>query len=50
MLENDEKRLREELYLLEKEKCMYMNEYKRMRDEEFSKYNGIHSKKKYSVL
>ena len=35
---------------LEKEKCTYLNEFKRMRDEEFSKYCGIHSKKKYSVL
>jgi tousled-like kinase len=50
MLENEERRLREELQLLEKEKSSYTNEYKRIRDEESSKYNGIHSKKKYSVL
>ena len=36
--------------MLEKEKCTYMGEYKRMRDEESSKYCGIHSKKRYSVL
>ncbi len=50
MLENEERRVREELQLLEKEKCYYLNEFKRMRDEESSKYNGIHSKKKYTVL
>lgn len=36
--------------MLEKEKCHYLNEYKRTRDEESSKYCGIHSKKKYAVL
>jgi tousled-like kinase len=50
MLENEERRVREELQLLDKEKCFYLNEFKRMRDEESSKYNGIHSKKKYTVL
>ena len=35
---------------MDKEKCNYMTEFKRIRDEEFSKYCGIHSKKKYSVL
>ena len=35
---------------MDKEKCFYLNEFKRMRDEESSKYNGIHSKKKYTVL
>lgn len=50
LLENEEKRVREELQLLDKEKCMYLNEFKRMRDEEHSKYCGINSKKKYTVL
>jgi tousled-like kinase len=50
MLENEEKRVKDELIILDKEKCLYLNEFKRMRDEEFSKYCGIHSKKKYSVL
>lgn len=50
MLENEEKRVKEELQLLEKEKCLYLNEFKRMRDEESSTYCGIHSKKKYIVL
>lgn len=36
--------------MLEKEKCFYLNEFKRMRDEESSKYCGVHSKKKYSIL
>jgi hypothetical protein len=36
MLENEEKRLREELHSLEKEKVKYMHEYKRLRDEESS--------------
>ena len=50
MLENDEKRLRDELQLLEKEKTSYMSEFKRLREEESSKYSGIHSKKRYAVL
>jgi tousled-like kinase len=50
MLENEERRAREEIQLLDKEKCFYLNEFKRIRDEESSKYNGIHSKKKYTVL
>jgi hypothetical protein len=41
MLENEEKRLREEEIMLEKEKQVYLNEFTRMRDEEFSKYCGI---------
>ena len=36
--------------MLEKEKCHYLNEFKRMRDEEFSKYCGIHSRKKNTIL
>lgn len=44
MYENEERRLREELHLLEKEKVLYMQEFKRMRDEEFSKYCGVNSK------
>jgi hypothetical protein len=44
MYENEEQRLREELHLLEKEKILYMQEFKRMRDEEFSKYCGVNSK------
>lgn len=50
LLENEEKRVRDELMMLEKEKSTYMHEFKRVRDEESSKYNGIHSKKKYSCL
>lgn len=41
MLENEEKRLRDEMHILEKEKCTYLSEFKRTRDEEFSKYCGI---------
>lgn len=36
--------------MLDKEKQNYLNEFKRMRDEESSKYCGINSKKKFSVL
>lgn len=48
--ENEERRLREELHGLEKEKVLYMQEFKRMRDEECSKYCGINSKNQYTVL
>jgi hypothetical protein len=41
MFENEERRLREELHILDKEKIQYMQEFKRMRDEESSKYCGI---------
>ena len=41
MFENEERRLREEVQLLDKEKIQYMQEFKRMRDEESSKYCGI---------
>jgi hypothetical protein len=44
MYENEERRLKEELHVLEKEKILYMQEFKRIRDEEFSKYCGITSK------
>ena len=44
MFENEERRLREELQVLDKEKIQYMQEFKRMRDEEFSKYCGVSSK------
>jgi tousled-like kinase len=50
LLENEERRAREELQVVEKEKSTYLHEFKRMRDEESSKYNGLQSKKKYSVL
>ena len=36
--------------MLDKEKVKYLSEFKRMRDEENSKYFHTHSKKKYSVL
>ena len=49
-MENEEKRVKEELMMLEKEKSTYLAEFKRMRDEESSKYGGIHSKKRFSVL
>ena len=42
--------MREELHLLEKEKVYYLQEFKRMRDEEFSKYCGINSKNQFTVL
>ena len=50
MFENEERRLRDELFLLDKEKVHYMQEYKRMRDEEISKYCGIASKGQFTVL
>lgn len=50
LLENEERRIREELQVLEKEKSHYLHEFKRVRDEESSKYNGLSSKKRYSVL
>jgi len=50
IFENEERRLREELQLLDKEKILYMQEFKRMRDEEHSKYCGIHSKNQFTVL
>jgi len=45
MFENEERRLREEQQILEKEKVVFMQEYKRMRDEEVSKYCGSHSRR-----
>jgi tousled-like kinase len=36
--------------ILEKEKVYYLQEFKRMRDEEFSKYCGINSKNQFTVL
>ncbi len=42
--------MKEELHLLEKEKIYYLQEFKRMRDEEFSKYCGINSKNMFTVL
>jgi len=50
MFENEERRLREELHLLDKEKTIYMQEFKRLRDEEFSKYCGINRKEQFTVL
>jgi len=50
MYENEERRLREELTLLDKEKTLYMQEFKRLRDEEFSKYCGVNAKNKFTVL
>ena len=34
LFENEERRIREQLYMLEKEKCHYLLEFKRIRDEE----------------
>lgn len=34
LFENEERRIREQLYMLEKEKCQYLLEFKRTRDEE----------------
>ena len=50
MFENEEKRLKEQLYMLEKEKCAYLLEYKRVRDEESSKFCGVHRSKSYTIL
>lgn len=36
--------------MLEKEKCQYLLEFKRIRDEEQSKYCGIHRNKTFTVL
>jgi len=36
--------------MLEKEKSAYLIEYKRIRDEEQSKYCGIHRQKTFTVL
>ena len=50
IFDNEERRLKEEHHLLEKEKVYYLQEFKRMRDEEFSKYCGINSKNQFTVL
>ena len=50
LFDNEEKRIKEQLYMLEKEKCTYLVEYKRIRDEEQSKYCGIHRSKTFTVL
>lgn len=50
LFENEERRIREQLYMLEKEKCHYLLEFKRIRDEEQSKYCGIHRSKTFTVL
>jgi hypothetical protein len=42
--------LREEFQLLEKEKVYYLQEFKKMCDEEFLKYCGINTKNQYTVL
>ena len=50
MYENEEKRLREEMSQLDKEKVQFIQEFKRIRDEEASKYCGINSKGSFTVL
>jgi len=50
LFENEEKRIREQLQMLEKEKSTYLIEFKRIRDEEQSKYCGIHRSKTFTVL
>lgn len=50
MFENEEKRIREHLYMLEKEKCQYLLEFKRVREEEQSKFCGIHRNKQFKLL
>lgn len=50
LFENEEKRIKEQLYMLEKEKSAYWIEYKRIRDEEQSKYCGVHRAKTFTVL
>ena len=34
LFDNEEKKIKEQLYMLEKEKCSYLVEFKRIRDEE----------------
>lgn len=50
LFENEEKKIKEQLIMLEKEKSTYLIEYKRVRDEEQSKYCGIHRAKKFTCL
>ena len=50
LFDNEEKKIKEQLYMLEKEKCSYLVEFKRIRDEEQSKYCGIHRSKTFTVL
>jgi len=50
IFENEERRFREELHMLDKEKVQYIQEFKRIRDEEASKYCGIQSKGQFTVL
>ena len=50
LFENEERRIKEQLQMLEKEKSSYLIEYKRIRDEEQSKYCGIHRSKTFTVL
>lgn len=50
LFDNEERRIREQLQVLEKEKSTYLIEFKRIRDEEQSKYCGIHRSKTFTVL
>jgi len=50
LFDNEEKRIREQLQMIEKEKSTYLIEFKRIRDEEQSKYCGIHRSKTFTVL
>ena len=50
LFENEERRIKEQLQMLEKEKSAYLIEFKRIRDEEQSKYCGIHRSKTFTVL
>lgn len=50
LFDNEERRIREQIQVLEKEKSSYLIEFKRIRDEEQSKYCGIHRSKTFTVL
>ena len=50
IFENEERRLKEEMVALDKEKVHFLQEFKRMRDEESSKYCGLNSKKEHFTV
>ena len=50
LLQREELSLREDLIKLEKEKHIYLTEFKRMKEEETSRYCGAHSKVKNTIL
>jgi tousled-like kinase len=50
LISKEEQRLREELQQLEKDKCTYLAEFKRIRDEENAKYTGTQNTNKFPIL